>query len=61
LGTTVSLPSCTGIAQYVSFFGGMETPFFIPSIKLALGFSAIQGHCLWAALWPLSRPAESSR
>jgi putative ABC transport system permease protein len=42
----------TGISQYVSFFGGMETPLYIPWSKLALGFAAALGLCLLAALWP---------
>jgi putative ABC transport system permease protein len=41
-----------GISQYVSFFGGLATPLFIPWAKLALGFSLTLGLCLTAALWP---------
>jgi putative ABC transport system permease protein len=42
----------TGISQYVSFFGGMETPLYVPWTKLALGFSITLTLCLLAALWP---------
>jgi putative ABC transport system permease protein len=42
----------TGISQYVSFFGGMNTPLVVPWAKLAQGFAATLALCLAAALWP---------
>jgi len=42
----------TGISQYVSFFGGLETPLVIPWARLSLGFGIALGLCLSAALWP---------
>jgi putative ABC transport system permease protein len=42
----------SGISQYVSFFGGMATPLFVPWSKLAVGFGATLLLCLAASLWP---------
>jgi putative ABC transport system permease protein len=42
----------TGISQYVSFFGGLETPLVIPWLRIALGLGATVALCLAAALWP---------
>lgn len=42
----------TGISQYVSFFGGMATPLFVPWMKLSLGFGITMALCLIASLWP---------
>jgi putative ABC transport system permease protein len=42
----------TGISQYVSFFGGLATPLYIPWAKLSFGLSTTVGLCLLAALWP---------
>jgi putative ABC transport system permease protein len=42
----------TGISQYVSFFGGMATPLFVPWTKLSLGLGITMILCLIASLWP---------
>ena len=42
----------TGISQYVSFFGGMETPLVVPWSRLTFGFAATLSLCLAAGLWP---------
>ncbi len=42
----------TAISQYMSFFGGLETRFFVPWAKITLGSSFTLGLCLLAALWP---------
>ncbi|NLF19397.1 MAG: hypothetical protein GX595_19385, partial [Lentisphaerae bacterium] len=42
----------TGLSQYVSFFGGLETPLVIPWGSLAVGFAGTLALCLAAALWP---------
>ncbi len=42
----------TGISQYVSFFGGLETPLFIPWDKIAFGTGLTLLVCFAAALWP---------
>ena len=41
-----------GISQYVSFFGGMDSPLIVPWSNLLIGFSATLALCLTAALWP---------
>ena len=47
----------TGISQYVSFFGGMDTPLLIPWMQLAMGFGITMGLCLLAAVWPAESAA----
>ncbi len=42
----------TGISQYVSFFGGLDTPLVVPWTKIALAGGATLLICLAAALWP---------
>jgi putative ABC transport system permease protein len=42
----------TGMSQYISFFGGLTTPLYIPWFKLAFGFTLALVLCLAAALWP---------
>jgi putative ABC transport system permease protein len=42
----------TGVSQYVSFFGGLETPLVIPWAKIGLSFAGTLLLCLVAALWP---------
>jgi putative ABC transport system permease protein len=49
----------TGISQYVSFFGGMETPLFIPWAKLTAGIATTLLLCLLAALWPAFTTARA--
>ena len=41
-----------GISQYVSFFGGMDTPLVVPWSKLWIGLGAALLLCLAAALGP---------
>ena len=41
-----------GISQYVSFFGGMDTPLIVPWSKLSMGLGAALLLCLAAALGP---------
>lgn len=42
----------TGVSQYVSFFGGLETPLVIPWTRISLSFAGTLVLCLAAALWP---------
>lgn len=42
----------TGMARYMSPFGGLETPLILPWAKIALGFGVALAACLLAALWP---------
>jgi putative ABC transport system permease protein len=49
----------TGISQYVSFFGGMETPLYIPWAQLAFGIATALLLCLLAALWPAITTAQA--
>jgi len=42
----------TGISQYVSFFGGLDTPLVVPWTKIAIASGATLLLCLIAALWP---------
>jgi len=41
-----------GISQYVSFFGGMETPLVAPWAKMAGGFGLALGLCFLGAIGP---------
>ena len=42
----------TGISQYVSFFGGLDTPLVVPWAKIAYAAGGTLLLCLLAALWP---------
>ncbi len=42
----------TGMARYLSPFGGLETPLILPWAKTAMGFVLALGLCLLAAIWP---------
>lgn len=42
----------TGISQYVSFFGGLDTPLVVPWTKIAFGEGVALLLCFIAALWP---------
>lgn len=42
----------TGMARYLSPFGGLETPLVLPWAQITLGFGTALGLCLLAALWP---------
>ncbi len=42
----------TGISQYVSFFGGLDTPLVVPWAKIGLAGGGTLLLCLVAALWP---------
>ena len=42
----------TGISQYVSFFGGLDTPLVMPWAKIFFGIGVTLLICLMAALWP---------
>ncbi|MCS7304388.1 MAG: ABC transporter permease [Thermoguttaceae bacterium] len=41
-----------GISQYVSFFGGMETPLVVPWVKISGGFALALGLCFVGAIGP---------
>ncbi|MBX7075495.1 MAG: ABC transporter permease [Pirellulales bacterium] len=49
----------TGVSQYVSFFGGLETPLVVPWSRLASGLGAAILLCLLAALWPAYSTSRS--